>query len=387
MHEIKSDLRRLRTFGLSLVLFSAPVLAAVITPVPGDFVLDGSIGEWNGIPPTKQIRYSGDTSESDSLWLGRSPRGLVIAGLIRNNRWKFAKSTSELASEGRLEVWLSAVEAFNLPEIKYGEHVCAAAQKPEEKSACMRWIEVQTEYRAKLQKQATRMWRIAPQAAEEAYALPAYDGLTESQRNALRFPRPAGLPLREFRTGSDGAVTFEILIPWELFPPADRLSLERLRLAFDLKSSYEGSPPDGESARAALPLFAVTPPIATRITTCGQPLLGKNMEGEDESAFYFLNSSLEIDEVFFFENPGEPYDTPLPKDRDISPIASYQTFSAQELDKGEFLCEPFMSYRKGEIVRNFPFRLEPALSGHTYRSCGKNPDSPPPGKRVLTSDQ
>jgi len=42
----------------------------------------------------------------------------VIAGLIRNNRWKFAKSTSELASEGRLEVWLSAVEAFNLPEIK-----------------------------------------------------------------------------------------------------------------------------------------------------------------------------------------------------------------------------------------------------------------------------
>lgn len=98
----------------------------------------------------------------------------------------------------------------------------------------MQWIQVQTVFRERLQKQATRMWRIAPQAAAEAYALPAYDGFTEAQRNALGFRRPARLPLREFRTGSDGAVTFEILIPWELFPPADRLSLERVRLAVNI---------------------------------------------------------------------------------------------------------------------------------------------------------
>ena len=472
---------------MSLVLFSFPVLAAVLTPVPGNFVLDGEIGEWKGIPPAKQLQYTGSTDEADFLWLGRSRKGLVIAGLVRNNRWKFAANTSELAINGRLEVWLSAVESFELPEIKYNQEACAVADKPEEKNTCMQWIQVQTEFREKLQKQATRIWRIAPQAAEEAYALPAYDGFTEAQRKALKFSRPAGLPLREFRTSSDGALTFEILIPWELFPPADRLSLERVRLAVDIKSGYEGDPPDGETVRGHLPLFMVSPPITTRITTCEQPLLGKNMQGEDVPALYFLRPSLEIDQAFFFENPEIPYDSPLPAKGDVSPIASYQTFSAQELDKGEFLCEPFMSYRKGQVVRNFPFRLEPpgdeesmtglapfpvkrqadgtrlilygpdlsrgplwrkafvvysmriyaltpslmayealsigarsdaapgyeielaedwrtvtefrqdlsgkwtaekfCLSGHTYRSCGKNPESRPPRKRVLTSDQ
>ena len=211
------------------------------------------------------------------------------------------------------------------------------------------------------------------------------------------------------------------------------------------------------------------------------------MHGEDQPAFYFLSPSLEINKAFFFENPEIPYDPPLPERGGVSPMASDQTFSAQELDKGEFLCEPFMSYRGGQIIRNFPFRLQPAgdqvsmepltpfpvkrladgtrlirygpdrslgllwrkayetysmrifaltpsllayealslaarsdsapgyeiersddwrtvteflqdgsgkwtaekfcLSGHTYRSCGKDPESPPPRKRVLTSDQ
>lgn len=211
------------------------------------------------------------------------------------------------------------------------------------------------------------------------------------------------------------------------------------------------------------------------------------MKGEDEPALYFLSQSLEIDRAFFFENPEIPYDFPLPQRGDVSPGASYQEFFTQEFEKGEFLCGPFMSYRKGQIVRSFPFRLEPpgdqvsmsswtsfpvkrlsdgtrlirygpdsssgplwrkaflvysmriyvltpsllayealklgawsdavpgyeielsddwrtvtefrgdgsdkwtaerfCLSGHTYRSCGKNLESPPPRKRVLTSDQ
>lgn len=119
--QTKRDLRRLTTLALSLVLFGVPVLADVIAPVPGNFVLDGKIGEWDGIPPSQQIRYSGDTTESDSFWLGRSRRGLVVAGSIRNNRWKFATRASELANQGRLEIWLSTVESFDLPEIKYNQ--------------------------------------------------------------------------------------------------------------------------------------------------------------------------------------------------------------------------------------------------------------------------
>jgi len=343
-----------------VILFSAcPALATVISQVPGNFVLDGQIGEWNGIPPAEQIRYSGSTTESDSFWLGRSRWGLVVAGLIRNHRWSFATDISELATSGRLEIWLSVAEAFDLPEIKYDEEACAAAPKPEEKNSCLQWMQEQADFREKLQRQATRVWRLAPNAAEEAYAVPAYDGFTDGQRKALRFERPAGLPVSQFRTSADGSATFEVLIPWEVFPPADRLNIERVRLAVNIKSNFEGSPPNAAAVRENLPLYAISPAITTRITTCGQPLLGKNLHGEDEAAFYFLNRSLVIDRAFFFGNPEEAYGHPLPEKDEVSPIASYQTFSTQALGNNEFLCAPFMSYRKGQVTKNFPFRLEP----------------------------
>jgi hypothetical protein len=200
-----------------------------------------------------------------------------------------------------------------------------------------------------------------------------------------------------------------------------------------------------------------------------------------------LNRQLEINEAFFFENPEDPYGSPLPTKDEISPVARQERFFAQELEKGEFLCGPFMSYRKGSVVRQFPFRLQPpqdqvslapltnfpvkrladgtrlirygpdqshgplwkkafvvysmrvfaltpslqvqealslgawsdsapgyeieisddwrtvkefrqgvsgpwtsetyCLTGSVYRSCAKNPNSPPPQKRVLTQDQ
>lgn len=478
--------RGTRTIGLSFVLFIAPVLAKVITPVPGNFVLDGKIEEWMGIPPTQELRYEGHSTEYNSFWLGQSRKGMVVAGLIRNNPWRFATSTSELSQQGRLEIWISEVDSFDLPEIKNIDDRCAREEKPEDKNNCMQWVQAQTAFRERLQRQAARMWRIAPNAAEEAYALPAYDEFTEPQLKALGFPRPAGLPLREFRTSSDGAVTFEILIPWNLFPPADRLNIERIRLAVNVKTHFYGSPPAGEPLPDDLPAYAVSPPITTRITTCGQPLLGRNMHGEDEPALYFLSPSFEIDKAFFFETPKAQNDFALPGKNDVSPIALGQLFFTQELDTGEFLCGPFMGYRRGQIVRNFPFRLEPpqdqfsekpltsfpvmrladgtrlirygpetasgplwrkafvtygmriyvltpslvayealslgawsdfvpgyeievsgdwravtefrmdpsgnwtsethCLAGHTYRSCGKNPKSEPPRRRILTSD-
>jgi hypothetical protein len=201
------------------------------------------------------------------------------------------------------------------------------------------------------------MWRLNPEGAEEAYALPAFDHLTEAQRKALRFPRPAGLPDAKFKTLTDGDVSFEMLIAWELFPPSDRLSVDRLGLAVNI---LEGRVPVGEGVRGDIQPVAVSPSITTRITTCGQPLVGRELNGEDAPAFYFLAHSLEIKRAFIFVNPQDPYGSSLPKPGEVSPMARYQDFFAQELDKGEFLCGPFMSYRKGWVKKQFPFRLEPA---------------------------
>jgi len=194
---------------------------------------------------------------------------------------------------------------------------------------------------------------------------------------------------------------------------------------------------------------------------------------EDLPAFYFLNDSMEIADVVAFKNP-TPADrwAPLPTPDYLSPVAIYRRFFAEQLDRSEYLCGPWMSYRKGAVVKHFPFEfdgssklkrladgtwliregltisgpyhmglllfgmrifaLTPSLEMHaalqigagtdivldygvemsddwrrvtefrrtfdgdkwtsetfcltgvTYRSCGKNADSPPPGKGALT---
>jgi hypothetical protein len=347
-----------------LALFSATVFGAVITPVPATFILDGNVREWNGIPPVTRL-WSSAVTVKYAIWFGQSRDGLVVAGLVRNSGLKFAKDSSELENKDRVEVWLSVADQFDLPKVKYDEEACTrGAQEGVEKgAACLEWLKEQNGFRERLTSLFTRMWRITPYVNQESYALPAYDALSELQRNALRFSRPSGAPLQKFQTGADGTLTFEILIPWAIFPPANRLSLESVHLRVDLTDGgwvhVSTNPEVRMTGEGSLPSLAVAPPITTRITPCGQPLLGKNLQGDDLPAFYFLNRRLEIDKAFFFENPEYPYRPFLPEKDEISPVARHERFFVQELEKGEVLCGPFMSYRKGSVVRLFPFRLQP----------------------------
>jgi hypothetical protein len=198
-----------------------------------------------------------------------------LQGLVRDGNLRFAKDSSELANHERVEVWLSAAEQFELPEVKYDEEACTSGARGavEKRAACLEWLNEQTGFRERLNKQFTRMWRIAPTVSQEAYALPAYDAMSESQRRALRFSRPSGVPVQKFQTETDGALTFEILIPWEIFPPVNRLSLESVHLRVDLTSggwAHVSTDPEARSpSEDPLPLLTVSPPIAARVTRAG----------------------------------------------------------------------------------------------------------------------
>lgn len=345
------------SLAILTILLSAPAWGYVIAQVPGRFVLDGSAAEWQHVP---RLHTDGEpgTSKEEAIWAAQSNDGIVVAGHVPGSRLReFQMGPTGTTSLPLIEIRLTIVSSLALPEIKYPAESCTAAGvDANQKNACIQWRSDQAAFRERLERQFTRVWRLSPKEAQEAYALPAFDGLTELQRKALRFPRPEGLPKQMFETLADGGVSFEALIPWELFPPADRLSLDRLGLA--VKVLETGANVD-ETARSPIPSIAVSPSITSRITTCGQPLVGRNLHGEDEPAFYFLTHSREIESAFIFQNPEVPYDTALPKQGEVSPIASYRDFFAQELDTGEFLCGPFMSYRKGTVSRHFPFRLEP----------------------------
>jgi hypothetical protein len=213
----------------------------------------------------------------------------------------------------------------------------------------------QFSYQENVERLFRRRRYLSPAAAQETWALPAYDSLSEAQRDALPFPRPAALPRRKFRTIAGDVMEFEIFIPWEIFPPADRLNLERIRMLAVV---------GGYSTPEELAVVGVSPPITSRITTCAQPLA--------DNAFYFLSPSLATDETFAFEEPQWEDDSDTnpadnPNSSEFVFKAGTTEYFTQELGKGEFLCGPYLSYRKGSVFRQFPVYLEHSRDGSGQR--------------------
>jgi hypothetical protein len=299
---------------LTALIFATPLAAAVIPTAPATLVLDGSIDEW------KPLRPFARSDTGDAIWFARSRSGLVIAG----------RTT---ATHPVVAIRLALADTPELPEID-----CNPDDKL--KSACVAWIARQEAYRKLLLKQFERGWQIAPDGAAEVSALPAWKTMTPEQQQALDLPSPDELPRRKFQTGANGTVTFEILIPWQIFPPADELSLSSLRLSAAINSNDIARLSTSEGDE--LPKVPLSRPIVTRISPCAQQL--------DEQGFYFLTPSFEVTRVFTFQNEEMP---------EVSPIAHYRNFFSQALGPGEKLCGPQLSYRNGSITKQYPIQLGP----------------------------
>jgi len=345
---------------LAVVVASSPVQGLVIGPAPPDFALDGAVEEWRGRPPAART-VKQDGSDSVLLWVGQTGQGFVVAGRVDDPRFPFAATTAAHQSGTLLEIWLSLAEDFEFPDMVYGEESCGAAGGAA-KDACVAWRTKESDLRDKAKRLFTRMWRVVPSGAEEAYALPAYDSMTSAGQEALGFPRPDGLPERRFRTAADGVVTFEILIPWNLFPPANRLTLERVkfRVDFDSVTAPSTGPTNAYEGYEVLPVVAVWPPVVARIGQCAQPLWGFDTHGQEVPAFYFLSSDgRSAERAFIFDNYLEPYMPQFPPADYKGLFTSDVPQLTQSLGKDEFLCGPYLSYRKGNVVKEFPIWTGP----------------------------
>jgi hypothetical protein len=347
---------------LAALVVSTPAQGLVIGPAPSDFALDGSVEEWRGRPPAART-VKQDGSDSVLLWVGQTSQGFVVAGRLNDPRFPFAATTAAHQSGSRLEIWLSLAEDFEFPPMIYGEENGAAAEAAA-KASCLAWRKKESDLRDNGKKLFTRMWRVVPSAAEEAYALPAYDSMAGVEQEALGFPRPDGLPERRFRTAADGAVTFEVLIPWNLFPPANRLNIERAQFRADFDWEGFTSPSTGPTNAYAgyevLPVVEVAPPVVVRIGQCAQPLQAFDTRGEEVPAFYFLNpDGRSAGRVFIFDNYQEPYRPQFPQADYKGLLTLNVPGFAQTLGNDEFLCGPYLSYRKGNGVKQFPIWTGP----------------------------
>ncbi len=341
---------------LAALVLSAPVQGVVIGPAPSDFALDGSVAEWQGRPPAAR-------TDRGLLWVGQTSQGFVAAGRVDDRRFPFAAATAANQPGSRLEVWLSLAEDFEFPNMSYPEEVCAGMEAAA-KASCLAWRKKESDLRDNGKKLFTRMWRVVPSAAEEAYALPSYDSMTGAERETLGFPRPDGLPKRRFRTAADGAVTFEVLIPWNLFPPANRLNIERaqFRADFDWEgfTSLSTGPTNGYAGYEVLPVVAVAPPVSAQIGRCAQPLTAFDIGGGESPVFYFLSSDgHNARRVFFFDNFEEPYMPQFPFAEYPGMLTRNVPQFSQVLGKDEFLRGPYLSCRNRNVVKQFPIWMGP----------------------------
>ncbi len=330
--------------------------------VPPGYVLDGSVREWEKTPP---ITNMGVEARDVVAWAGRSPDGLVVAG--RTPLGPTPDFPSDPPADS-VTISLALVRPFSLPEIEFSDELCRGMQEARDRAACHQWRQEQIRYRGLLRKQFARVWKLVPGAGAEEHALPAFDELDATQRGVLRLPRPAGVPESRFQKSASGIMEFEVLIRWELLPPADQLTPDQLRLGVET-GAYQNFEQDKEDPlRTDLESFTLWPRVTTQVTACGQPLFARDAHGRDTPLFYFLRRSHQIDRAFFFEN--FEYSR-FPRPGSVSPYTREVEFFSQPLGPGEYLCGPFLSYRKGAVVKAYPYRLEPP--GDMVSVTGKPP--------------
>jgi hypothetical protein len=341
------------------LLAAALGLAQIIGNVPKNFILDGSIGEWDHKAPSFG-RY--ESWGHNPIWIARSSQGLVFAGSA--DALPLAHDQGELLTKGHLELWLSLSDEIKMPPISWSgddatDDTCDGYDDSS-KLACLQWYRDQAIYRRKLKALFIRMWRIAPNLIEEAHATASYASLTEPEQKSALQLKPSGQLVAKFSVTESQNFTYEILVPWEAFPPADRLHLERVKLALNLVDSDDvrvtTEPTLGDLRRSAMRSLAVVPPIVVHFTPCEYPLTG--MSGEP--AFFFLGSSLTVRRAFTFEN-GLPCcgAVTLQEAKAISPYFTLVEHFVQRLGPGEFLCGSPITYKRGSVIQRFPFELGP----------------------------
>jgi hypothetical protein len=273
-----------------------------------------------------------------------------------------ATNVGELSSGGRLELWLSAANHIEMPPIRgwFGdappEERCDDLEE-QVKPRCLEWYRDQSAYRAKMKALFTRMWRIAPNLLQEVEASTAYQSLTGAQQVAARQLKPSESPTAKFSIDATrNRISYEILVPWQAFPPVDRLNLERANLTFSvLQGGSVLATTDhtlADITRPALRSFGFVPPLLSHFTPCEYPLA----RWAETPVYAFLDASLNLRDDFTFHDLTQCCGAIMyPRMDAVSPQIVPVTRTVQRIGADEFVCSSPVAYRRGTSISHSSF--------------------------------
>jgi hypothetical protein len=348
-------------------------------PEVASFRMDGSLEEWESLSP--QFRQAAThRAPAATVWVGSVADGLALAGVTA---WTAPEEGNPDAGlrDGRQVIVLRLVDGSEteLPPIGWGHQFGFEALEREEEcdqlnvgaDECRDWFRAQGPYRRRLRRLFRRTWVFERGHAGEVEATAALGELDPLARRRLALLEPAELPrIVRSRAAGTGAAdpeeAFEILIPWEAFPPIRGLVLSSLRLGVELRvSDPAAEPPEQDLEEAELLRFDLARPRQYVLTPCEfgleNVLIDPNALIESEHdlarrlpsdfALYFMQPSrgLIVRSLLVVDNEAEGY-LYWPEPTTISPAVFQATFFARELRPGETLCGPIVTYKRGEAV-------------------------------------
>jgi hypothetical protein len=329
-------------------------VAQIISRVPPNFKFDGAIDDWT--------KHGGRT-------IGQDDQGLVVSGASLFSSLGPASTAYELATKGRLELWMSGDDTIEMPPISWlagpmTERSCAEPpfDTGDKQQHCLQWFDQQPAHRQRVLSLFTRMWRIAPGLAEEVYATRIFDSMSDAEKKSVAPLKPSGEPVAKFAFDKfKQRFTFEIRIPWEAFPPSARLHQERVRFALNVVEGERFSallkgPGDQSLDEPNFQSYALSPAVVAHFTPCEYPLATTR----GEPIFYLVNQSMFVKSAFVLRSPSPGRFTTEPPRSDVfAPLAIPIEHFVQKLGADEFLCSPPLSYRRGSVTKQLDLQLAP----------------------------
>jgi|GEM_PF-1896196 len=383
----------LRTFLLVLACSSLSAQEKPVSVPQMAPSLQGSIAAFKGMPPDIALIRQGAGARNGHLWIRNVGHALVIAGEVDGDPPDFPKNQNWILSKDHIEVWLAAGTDVPMPVLAWddqynrnapskGPDPCAdfgeqapgaPASLEARQKKCRDWVATQERYRPVFKRLFMRQWLLTDYYSVESYATPAFESITRdfaSDQPAYSEEVPSMLKpqgkiqmLVSRRWANDGrpGYTFQIEIPYVLFPPLPTLELSDLRLMVDV---FSPAPPGKKmgpySTSSPLRVYGkpetfnwirLDPARTFQMTPCDIGLTGADKHHEDHAGWFIPHASESTgwqSDAFALVNESGGYDDGPDS---LSPVVRWIHNFWHAIDTGEWVCGPQLAYRKGETTK------------------------------------
>ncbi len=387
------------TLAMLVVLVFVSVVCAQQAPrvTVGEIhptVIGGSINEYTSAPPDIILTPQGEGARRGRVWIRNSGNGLLIVGDIEGGPPDFPRDRDSLLAKDHVEIWLTAGVDPVLPPIgwghQFGENIlpkgpdsCAddleapRDASPDAQRKCREWAVQQQKYRRYFQRLFLRQWLLAPEYAIESFAAPAYEEIASRFASKEEIPevlKPRGNPKFWYSPSSKG-YTFQVLIPYEIFPPLPSLDLRDLRLLVDVfdaapagkkMGAFSGSSPARVWARPeTFNMLRIDPPRVFRMTPCDLPLNGTDIYGNVRDAWFIPQEEQKGEyesDAFLIVNGAAGYRyEPAGLSPVIRPVHDFWI----SISPDEWICGPQLTHKKDNQRTAFKQRVDAeGVAGH-----------------------